>query len=115
MRALQARLLALLLVPLQYGGHEFQDLETLRVGTGHREELQHEIRHQPAVHHGPRRVAPHLAERLGEVLVENHRLVPQLADQQVLLLDFLLERTTPTRRLLCSSQLRLGIVELQLM
>ena len=44
------------------------------------------------------RVVAQAAQRFGEVLVEDDRLVAQLADEQVLLFDLLLKRHAPLRR-----------------
>lgn len=79
--ALKARLFALLVVPLEDGGHELQDLEALGICTREGEELQHEVGHQPAVDERLGRLSPDLAQGLCEMLVEDHGFVPQLADK----------------------------------
>ncbi len=49
------------------------------------------------------------AQRLGQVVVEDHGLVPQLANQQVLLLDLLFKRQRPLQLLLGRLQLALPL------
>lgn len=111
--ALKARLFALFVVPLEDRGHELQDLEALGICAGEGEELQHEVGHQPAVDERLGRFSPDLAQGLGEVLVEDHGLVPQLADKQVLLFHLALQRLALAGRFLRRIKLGLGIVQTQ--
>jgi len=81
----------LIVRPAQQRRDKLQDLELLRVRPVECEEVQKVVRHELAVDHVLWLSLAEEAQGLCEVVVEDDGLVSEFADEEVLLLDFLLE------------------------